>query len=172
MNYLGMAIDPSSCAYSRKNETRFKEVDTLLSEEGKLLTQEMNSIMQFDIDNAMFEFIVSGIIASSLLCYLLIGHILRCTCIKCAQSRAARRWSPVKEEQHEHINPPISLEDDLKIDCLSLQPQTKIVTFEEPEFSCRTYESYNGKPSAIKVGTVRHSSVEVTIICVLDMVLT
>ena len=134
MDYLGMSIDPSLCDFSRKNETRFHETDVLTVTENSLLLDAVTGQLQGDVDKAAFEFLFSGIILGTLICYVTLLHIVRCTCIKCIQARTARRWR-LKEAE---------IEED-KMDHMTLHHQTKMVKYEE-------YNNF--KPNAIKVATV------------------
>lgn len=156
MNYLRMPVDASICDYGSKNESRLSEVDQWTMEVNSEVLEGLTNCLQRDIDAASFEFVLSGIVTGGIVVYVTIVHILRCTCIKCAQARASRRWRPKDTCQME---PGACALDETEMKCditrtLHPHPQTKVVTFEEPEYTYKTYEEFNGKPNSIRVATV------------------
>ena len=106
MDYHGMSIDPSLCDYSRKNETRFHDLEYLTEEHVKVTTEVLR-ILQTQVDNASFEFFLSGIILGVIASYVTILHILRCSFIKCVQSRSTLKWEPknniIEDEKQESV---------------------------------------------------------------------
>ncbi|ELU05106.1 hypothetical protein CAPTEDRAFT_216159 [Capitella teleta] len=154
MSYLGMSLDPSICDYGRKNETRFNEVDLLTGTELSVVQDALTRALHSDLHDAAFEFILGGVVTGALIVYVTIVHIIRCTCVKCAQTRAQRRWRPTDARSMEPSACPLD-ETELKCDITrTMHSQTKVVTFEEPEYTYKTYEDYNGKSNSIRVATV------------------
>ncbi len=94
MDYHGMSIDPSLCDYSRKNETRFQDLDILTLHEHQRLKSQILSILQTQVDNASLQFFLSGIMLGVIASYVTLLHILRCSCIKCIQARSTVKWEP------------------------------------------------------------------------------
>ena len=135
LHYQGMSIDPSLCDESRKNETKFHETDILTLHEHQRLNEAIAMRMHAEVDQSAFHFILSGVVLGALGSYFLLLHILRCTFIRCVQSRSTRKWEPkdtVIEEE--------------KLDSLTMSMETNMIKYEE----------YNCKPNAIhvKVATV------------------
>jgi hypothetical protein len=157
MSYLGMSLDPSICDYTRKNETRFNEADLLTGLELGDVHRGLRQSLRAELSSAAVEFIVSGVISGAIVVYISIVHVIRCTCIKCSQTRARRRWrpkdscalEPTLDETELHMT-----KCDGMNSMRTLPPQTKVVTFEEPEYTYKTYEDYNGKSNSIRVATV------------------
>ena len=94
MDYHGMSIDPSLCDYSRKNETRFHDLEILTLHEHQRLKTEILSVLQAQADNSSLHFFISGIVLGVIASYVTILHILRCSLIKCVQSRSTVKWEP------------------------------------------------------------------------------
>ena len=138
LTYQGMAMDPSLCDESRKNETRFHDTDILTLHETQRVTDAILENIRYDTDYYAFMFVISGIIVGVCGSYFLLLHILRCIFIKCVQSRNRNNWGPKDA----------SLEED-KLDSLTLE--SKMIK----------YDDYNCKPNAInvRVATVWHKAV-------------
>ena len=107
MDYHGMSIDPSLCDYSRKNETRFHDLEYLTEHEHGMLKEQILSILQAQVDNASLHFFVSGIVLGIIASYVTILHILRCSFIKCVQARSTVKWEPknniIEDEKQENV---------------------------------------------------------------------
>lgn len=170
MDYLGMSIDPSLCDYSRKNESRIQELDYLIIGEHNLILEALQTRLTTCRDDAIFNFLFSGIVFGAAVCYVVILQIIRCTCIKCTQMRKTRKWR-LKE-----IETAAAADD--KFDCgdhiaLNANSNTQMAAFahQTTTFSTSTfdtfgttstlgstkilrYEDYNCKPPHIKVATV------------------
>ena len=135
MDYIGMSIDPSLCDYSRKNETKFHDTDILVLHENHRLKEEMLDRMSVQVDKTAFDFVLSGVVLGIIACYFSVLHVLRCTFVKCVQSRSARKWEPKDSV----------LEED-RMDSLTLE--TKMIKYEE--YNCKPHNSH----IKIKVATV------------------
>ena len=117
MDYHGMSMDPSLCDYSRKNETRFHDAELLTVDENQRVLVSVHRIMQRDVDRAVFELVISGVIFTSIVCYAILAHLCRCVCIKCQQVRRARHW-----RRHKQIE--LTDEDRIQQIPRQLPPQT------------------------------------------------
>ncbi len=145
MDYHGMSIDPSLCDYSRKNETRFHDLDILTLHENQRLNDEVLSILQSNIDHSSFHFFLSGIVLGTVASYVTILHILRCSFIKCVQSRSTVKWEPKNS----------IIEDHDKVDNITME--TKMMNYDEyTHVNTLNTHTANHKPHSIqfKVATV------------------
>ena len=136
MDYHGMSMDPSLCDYSRKNETRFTDVDMLTQDEHNRLVFEITNVIQRDSNKAIFDFLLSAIVLIVITLYILLTHICRCLCIKCHQVQKARKWRQSKEVEL------MAEEDKMIQDHISLQQTSAMIKYEE--YHCRG-------PNAIQV---------------------
>ena len=138
LDYMGMSIDPSLCDYSRKNETRFQEVELLTIVENNLILTSMNEILNSEAEQAVFNLILSCIILGTIVSYMGVLHLVRCSCIKCVQWRKGHKWKLQETDAEEE-----------KLDHMALQQTSKMIQYEE----------YNCKPNSchtlhVKVATV------------------
>lgn len=121
MDYHGMSIDPSLCDYSRKNETRFHDLEILTLHEHQRIKSQILSILQAQVDSASLHFFLSGIILGVIASYVTVLHILRCSFIKCVQARSTVKWEPKNNMMEDH---------DKQRESVSLH-ETKMVNYDE-----------------------------------------
>merc|ERR1712002_176781 len=98
-----MSIDPSLCDESRKNETRFHDIEMLTLHEYQHIKNAISDIFSARADDSSFQFILSGIIVGACAAYFFVLHSVRCIFIKCVQCRKKHNnWGPkdvVSEEE-------------------------------------------------------------------------
>lgn len=91
MDYAGTSTDPSLCSYSRKNETRFNEIEILTTQETEHLVDAILSSLRLELKERFFCLWMSTIVLVVCSVYTFIAHLVRCTCIICSNARKRRK---------------------------------------------------------------------------------
>ena len=76
-DYSGMAIDPSVCDYSRRNETSFHETDIITNDELGRLIEGFEAVFEKKLERSSIQLLMSGVMLGSIVGYLLTVHCLR-----------------------------------------------------------------------------------------------
>ena len=147
LDYLALSLDPSFCDYSRKNETQFRETNVLVVAEHGRIIEALDQLADHQVVRATYEFLISGLALGGLVSYVTLLHIIRCTCIKCMQTRASRKWR-LKEMEAVAMT-----EDKMDGDHVGLNAD-HVILQAPPTTNIYRYEDYNCKPNTIKVATV------------------
>lgn len=127
-DYFGMAIDPSMCDFSRRNETRFHETDLITVTELRLLVEEMDAEISRDRERARLWVIVSAGVLTATVAYAGLVHSLRCAWVRRRAAMDLKEWK-AKE---------MDLVEDQIMDHLMATHRTNTV-----------YERFNGEPNVI-----------------------
>ncbi|KAI0224551.1 hypothetical protein LSAT2_024440 [Lamellibrachia satsuma] len=92
MDYVRISVDPSSCDFSRKNETRVHETALLLVDEHQRLKGMLDVAMEEDADSAIRGFLVSVALFAVVIAYYAATHVSRCVLVRTTRRRSRRRW--------------------------------------------------------------------------------
>ena len=65
LDYIGMSTDPSLCSASRKNETRFYELDQLTVDEVQRLVGDVRRRLDAGVGAARLRYVISGVVAAT-----------------------------------------------------------------------------------------------------------
>ena len=92
MDYVRISVDPSSCDFSRKNETQVHETALLSVDEHQRLTAMLAATMKEDADSAVRQFLVSVALVAVAVIFFVAAHVCRCLLVRTKRSRSRRRW--------------------------------------------------------------------------------
>lgn len=87
LDYIGTSNDPSLCSPSRKNESRFNELDLLIIDEHDRLIYDISRELEADETSATRRRTAGAVVAGGALAYALVAVAIRCVV------RAGRRCS-------------------------------------------------------------------------------
>jgi len=90
MDYVGMSTDPALCSFTRKNETRFDEIEALSVREVDLLVEEILSTFTTLATEPTRDVMISGSVLAVTLAYIIGVHALRFACLQYSNARIKR----------------------------------------------------------------------------------
>ena len=103
MDYIGMSTDPSLCAYSRKNETRFHEVDALAVVEAGRLADEIVGELAAVVAAARRRAAVSAAVFAAVAGYVVAAHVVRCVGVRVGNVRSAKRRDRTAKQLQQQV---------------------------------------------------------------------
>ena len=137
INYPGMAMDTSSCDFSRRNETRFRDLDLLVSDENEHLAALITSQLTEQQHSVTQSYVLALSLCAGVLTYFILIHLVRCVYIKGKQLRHKSSWLQDEKLDDEtmtmtHVklsdHPSIIEYNDLRRNEDSLAPYVKVAS--------------------------------------------